>query len=374
MSVATVALASDAAQPAALRSPRPADDGSASGAGSAPRDSLVSTPRSAVDRFTLPSGLGGRLAARLPANREVDRFGFFLEPDGSGGARPLTPKEAALEESRAGKWRAMLADWPAFLARHPRTAKRRARKGIPNALRGAAWPVLAGADVLKAANPGLYADCLGRTPARSDLMCIALDLPRTYPNHCLFSTSHIDAAPSTPGSALLPDAALSVGQRSLRNVLRAFACHDPSVGYCQGMAFVAGLLLTYMGEEDAFFMLVALTRGHLYGLAGACAWRQAGARRVWCCTTGCVRLGCAMGAALALTFHAAAPVSSLSLSPPCRHVLAGPAALRGGDARVWRAGGGVHAAAGGAPGRPGRGPCDVRLAVVHHALHVLVPV
>ena len=29
----------------------------------------------------------------------------------------------------------------------------------------------------------------------------------------------------------------------------------PQVGYCQGLSFVAGVLLLHMGEEDAFYML-----------------------------------------------------------------------------------------------------------------------
>lgn len=33
------------------------------------------------------------------------------------------------------------------------------------------------------------------------------------------------------------------------------------VGYVQGMGFIAGLLLLYMSEEDAFWTLVALLKG-----------------------------------------------------------------------------------------------------------------
>lgn len=268
MSVAMLSVPGEPRHPPSALRGSAASSPSDKSASDSLQPTITATPRS-VDRWAVNSGLGNRFTARLPVNREVDRFGFFISKDFEG-ARPLTAAEVKLEESRTLKWEAMLENWPVYLARHPRTAKRRARKGIPNAIRGAAWVKIAGADKLKDANPALYMESLNKTPARSDLMCIALDLPRTYPNHCLFSTAHIDATPSTPGSALLPDAALSVGQRSLRNVLRAFACHDPGVGYCQGMAFVAGLLLTYMGEEEAFFMLLALTRGPLYGLAGKC--------------------------------------------------------------------------------------------------------
>lgn len=42
-------------------------------------------------------------------------------------------------------------------------------------------------------------------------------------------------------------------------VLRAYAVYDTEVGYCQGMNFLAGLLLTWMpNEATAFAALVVL--------------------------------------------------------------------------------------------------------------------
>lgn len=46
------------------------------------------------------------------------------------------------------------------------------------------------------------------------------------------------------------------GQAALRRVLRAYSYHDPDVGYCQGMNFIAGMFLTLMSEEDSFWLLV----------------------------------------------------------------------------------------------------------------------
>jgi hypothetical protein len=46
------------------------------------------------------------------------------------------------------------------------------------------------------------------------------------------------------------------GQAALRRVLRAYSYYDPEVGYCQGMNFIAGMFLTLMPEEEAFWMLV----------------------------------------------------------------------------------------------------------------------
>lgn len=60
---------------------------------------------------------------------------------------------------------------------------------------------------------------------------------RTFPTHPYFS------------------AQLGAGQLSLYNILKAYSLLDQEVGYCQGLSFVAGILLLHMGEEEAFHML-----------------------------------------------------------------------------------------------------------------------
>ena len=46
------------------------------------------------------------------------------------------------------------------------------------------------------------------------------------------------------------------GQAKLRRVLRAYSIYDSEVGYCQGMNFIAGMFITFVDEEDAFWLLV----------------------------------------------------------------------------------------------------------------------
>eukprot|EP00534_Pseudo-nitzschia_fraudulenta_P005323 CAMPEP_0201179916 /NCGR_PEP_ID=MMETSP0851-20130426/114539_1 /ASSEMBLY_ACC=CAM_ASM_000631 /TAXON_ID=183588 /ORGANISM="Pseudo-nitzschia fraudulenta, Strain WWA7" /LENGTH=768 /DNA_ID=CAMNT_0047463989 /DNA_START=82 /DNA_END=2388 /DNA_ORIENTATION=+ len=48
------------------------------------------------------------------------------------------------------------------------------------------------------------------------------------------------------------------GQAALRRVLRAYSYCDQEVGYCQGMNFIAGMFLTIMTEEEAFWLLVSV--------------------------------------------------------------------------------------------------------------------
>lgn len=59
---------------------------------------------------------------------------------------------------------------------------------------------------------------------------MALDIPRTFPYHPKFGKdgSHVEA---------------------LRNVLVAYANFNPGLGYCQGMSFIAAMLLMHMEEE-----------------------------------------------------------------------------------------------------------------------------
>ena len=59
---------------------------------------------------------------------------------------------------------------------------------------------------------------------------------RTFPTHPYYS------------------AQLGAGQLSLYNILKAYSLLDQEVGYCQGLSFVAGILLLHMGEEEAFNM------------------------------------------------------------------------------------------------------------------------
>ncbi|ETE59808.1 TBC1 domain family member 4, partial [Ophiophagus hannah] len=48
---------------------------------------------------------------------------------------------------------------------------------------------------------------------------------------------------------------VDLGQLSLFNLLKAYSLLDKEVGYCQGISFVAGVLLLHMSEEQAFEML-----------------------------------------------------------------------------------------------------------------------
>ena len=56
----------------------------------------------------------------------------------------------------------------------------------------------------------------------------------------------------------LPHFNLPEKRTALFNILKAYSLHDLEVGYCQGMGFVAGILLLYLPDEWAFRMLCQL--------------------------------------------------------------------------------------------------------------------
>uniref|UniRef100_A0A8C0M435 TBC1 domain family member 1 n=1 Tax=Canis lupus familiaris TaxID=9615 RepID=A0A8C0M435_CANLF len=115
-------------------------------------------------------------------------------------------------------------------------------QGVPRHLRGEIWKFLAEQYRLRHQFPSKqqpkdtpYKELLKRLTSQQH--AILIDLGRTFPTHPYFSTQ------------------LGAGQLSLYNILKAYSLLDQEVGYCQGLSFVAGILLLHMGEEEAFNML-----------------------------------------------------------------------------------------------------------------------
>lgn len=116
------------------------------------------------------------------------------------------------------------------------------RKGIPPTLRPKVWLSVSGAAKKRSTVPESYYEdlvlaTLGKvTPSTKQ---IDHDLPRTFPTHPWLDTLE--------------------GQATLRRVLVGYSFRDSEVGYCQGLNYVAALLLLVMKtEEDAFWMLAVL--------------------------------------------------------------------------------------------------------------------
>ncbi|KAL0823564.1 hypothetical protein Bca101_047241 [Brassica carinata] len=188
----------------------------------------------------------------VPVIAPVDRFGFLKQEQGNSPQRFIKTRSSTnyeKEERRVTKWRKMIgaggSDWKHYVKRKPHVVKRRIRKGIPDCLRGLVWQLISGSRDLLLMNPGVYEQLVVYETSASELDIIR-DISRTFPSHVFFQKRH------------------GPGQRSLYNVLKAYSVYDRDVGYVQGMGFVAGLLLLYMSEEDAFWLLVALLKGAVH--------------------------------------------------------------------------------------------------------------
>jgi hypothetical protein len=85
-----------------------------------------------------------------------------------------------------------------------------------------------------------------------DLAALILNLETDIRMASSGETSELVSNPSSHGQSNPTPG----GQAALRRVLRAYSYYDPEVGYCQGMNFIAGMFLTIMSEEEAFWLLV----------------------------------------------------------------------------------------------------------------------
>ena len=111
--------------------------------------------------------------------------------------------------------------------------KERARKGIPEGMRGLAWIKIAGIKEFKVGRENLYKDLLSKiknpdfiNSTEEDV--IIRDLHRTFPKNKIFCTK------------------LGEGQRALFRILMCFGAYNKKTGYVQGMGFLAAFFLSYI--------------------------------------------------------------------------------------------------------------------------------
>ncbi|KAI7903218.1 rab-GTPase-TBC domain-containing protein [Cokeromyces recurvatus] len=163
-------------------------------------------------------------------------------------------KYAPIMKRRLLKWKQLLADnngqWPA----RSNKIKRYIRKGIPPDLRGQAWLHYSGAKAKMEANKGLYFDLVKHAEEigneNENLDIIERDLHRTFPENNHFRPENNSLSNTEKKIPII---------QSLRRVLLAFSIYSPSIGYCQSLNYIAGMLLLFMNnEEEAFWTFVVL--------------------------------------------------------------------------------------------------------------------
>ena len=114
-------------------------------------------------------------------------------------------------------------------------------KGILQKYKPEIWMIFSGAIHDMNANPGYYEKMVRRSEETNidSFDDIERDLHRSLPEHPAFQTD--------------------IGIAALRRVLRAYALRNPSVGYCQAMNIVTSMILLECDEQQAFWLLAALT-------------------------------------------------------------------------------------------------------------------
>eukprot|EP00004_Rigifila_ramosa_P028180 TRINITY_DN9482_c0_g1_i1.p1 TRINITY_DN9482_c0_g1~~TRINITY_DN9482_c0_g1_i1.p1 ORF type:complete len:384 (-),score=67.92 TRINITY_DN9482_c0_g1_i1:58-1209(-) len=171
---------------------------------------------------------------------KYDRYGAPIS-DGSPVVARSHQAVVRKEESREVKWLRMFGAWEDFRTRRAPKLNERIRKGIPDTMRHQAWQrLLFGPKGVPTPPPDQppFSELLKRTNKRAE-HDIERDITRTFPQNVLFKERD--------------------GGKLLFNVLKAYAVLHEDVGYCQGMGFIAGLLLTYMIDEQVFQALDQLT-------------------------------------------------------------------------------------------------------------------
>ncbi|CAK8684311.1 unnamed protein product [Clavelina lepadiformis] len=190
-----------------------------------------------INRISSSSELDGS-SANVPANMKLD----YPEPD----ICPPAMNDVWIELLETDERNQYKIDQSVLHAA--------VRKGVPRALRGRVWSMLYEQWKLRleSTQRPLTSKCkLVKTPYHellklltSEQHAILIDLGRTFPTYPYYSQQ------------------LGNGQLALFNVLKAYSLADVDVGYCQGLSFVAGLLLMHMpSSNEAFSMLCHLMAG-----------------------------------------------------------------------------------------------------------------
>uniref|UniRef100_A0A8C9ZY52 Ecotropic viral integration site 5 n=1 Tax=Sander lucioperca TaxID=283035 RepID=A0A8C9ZY52_SANLU len=145
-----------------------------------------------------------------------------------------------LEEDTWILWGRIVNEWEEVRKKKEKQLKDLVRKGIPHHFRAIVWQLLCNAQNMPIKDQ--YSELLKMTSPCEKL--IRRDIARTYPEHEFFKEKD------------------SLGQEVLFNVMKAYSLVDREVGYCQGSAFIVGLLLMQMPEEEAFCVFVKLMQDY----------------------------------------------------------------------------------------------------------------
>jgi len=139
--------------------------------------------------------------------------------------------------------------------------KHHIRKGLPDSMRQRAWVVLTGVDRIMNERKGVYQGMLRH--ANSISQASGLTPNDKYSNRTVLNQIDKD----TDRTSLKHSSSeRTFSRRELRRVLRAYSQFDPEVGYCQGMNYIVATFLSFLSEEEAFWLLVVVMNEEPYNL------------------------------------------------------------------------------------------------------------
>lgn len=167
---------------------------------------------------------------------KLDRLAMESKTPVTALLAQLTDVHDKHEDERLKQWRHILKSHESIPKDSRKVLKLVRKTGIPIALRDRIWAECSGAT--DAYIPGEYQEIISihANDEHPVLGEIEKDVRRTFPNNIFFGGD-------------------GAGCEKLRRLLTAYAWHDPSIGYCQGMNLVAAtLLLTCEQEEKAYWI------------------------------------------------------------------------------------------------------------------------
>lgn len=164
------------------------------------------------------------------------------DDDESDGDEPLLSGSGVVskevtDDNLLEAWHEVLVKWHQNLSQRPKQVQQLAKKGIPEALRGEVWQLLAGCHDNSELMEAYRILITKESPMES---VIQRDINRTFPAHAFFKQSG------------------GLGQDSLYRISKAYSVYDEEIGYVQGLSFLAAALLLHMPEEQAFSVLVKI--------------------------------------------------------------------------------------------------------------------
>jgi len=225
------------------------------------------SPIHSISRQQIPSNVhpGSVKVQHDPYANDRDQYGFKRSYQWISNKEYIDfeASYSHILQRRKLKWEAVLNENGGLIPSKCSKMKRYVRKGIPPSLRGRVWFHYSGAEAKMKSHSDLYQQLVLKAQdprlENENFEVIERDLHRTFPENIKFKSTIVS---DDNNSQTLSTDNVPIIQ-SLRRVLTAFSLYSPNIGYCQSLNYIVGILLLFMEEEKAFWMLVTIVHDYL---------------------------------------------------------------------------------------------------------------